>query len=123
MALPRTSPARSDVATPEVARRLAALLGLGMRGRLVVVGVEQVRSAAQRGRLECALVAPDASANSREKIVPLLTARRVRMLEPLGAAQLGAAVGRETTAAVGILDAHLARGVRSLVESGSGGAR
>ena len=34
-----------------------ALLGLGLRGRLVVVGVNQVRDAAMRGTLVLAVVA------------------------------------------------------------------
>ena len=97
-------------------RKVAGLIGLGLRGRNVVVGVEQVRIAAVKNRLAYAIVAPDASANSRDKLVPLLNARRVRFGEVLSAEQLGAAVGRDTTAAVGIVDGTLARGIRELVE-------
>lgn len=104
-------------------RRLLGLIGLGIRGRLLVVGVQQVKEAATRGRVKLALVAPDASHNSRDKIVPLLEARRVRIIDALSAAELGGAVGRETTTAVGILDGHLARGIRELLESGSTGAQ
>lgn len=100
-------------------RKLGSLLGLGMRGRLVVVGVENVRAAAQRNKLFYAVVAPDASRNSLEKIVPLLNARRVRFIEVEGASELGAAVGRTTTAVVGIVDETLARGIRELVEGPS----
>ena len=39
-----------------------------------------------------------------------------------GEAELGGAVGRETTAVVGIVDRQLAKGIRELVESGSVGA-
>ena len=99
-------------------RRLLGLLGLGMRGRGVVVGVEQVRAAAQRGRLVYAVVAPDASRHSLEKVVPLLNARRIRFAEGPSARELGGAVGRDATAAVGIVDANLARGIREIVESG-----
>jgi len=91
------------------------LIGLGVRARNVVVGVEQVRTAVKKGNLELAVVAPDASANSREKIVPLLQARRVKFVEGPTAAELGAAVGRDQTAAVGVIDAQLARGIRALV--------
>ena len=96
--------------------KLARLIGLGMRGRNVVVGVEQVRIAAVKNRLAYAMVAPDASHNSREKVLPLLNARRVRFAEVLSAAELGDAVGRESAAAVGIVDGTLARGIRELVE-------
>jgi ribosomal protein L7Ae-like RNA K-turn-binding protein len=98
-----------------VADRLLRLIGLGVRARNVVVGVEQVRTAARKGSLVLAVIAPDASANSREKIVPLLRARRVMFVEGPTAAELGAAVGREQTAAVGVVDPQLARGIRELV--------
>ena len=104
-------------------RRLLGLIGLGVRGRLVVVGVERVREAALRGKLVLAVMAPDASYNSRGKVVPLLKARRVRFVEGPTAAALGAAVGKESTAVVGIVDRQLAKGIRGLVESSPGGAQ
>ena len=106
----------------ESRRKILGLVGLGVRGRLAVVGVQQVREAANKGKLRVALVAMDASKNSLDKVLPLLTARRVRVIDAIGAAELGAAVGRETTAAVGVLDANLARGIRSIVEGSGGGA-
>ena len=101
-------------------QRLLRLIGLGMRGRNVVVGVEQVREAAKANKLKFAVVAPDASENSRAKVVPLLNARRVRFVEGPTAVQLGTAVGREQTAAVGILDQQLANGVRKLLDASAG---
>ncbi|MFL5576794.1 MAG: L7Ae/L30e/S12e/Gadd45 family ribosomal protein [Gemmatimonadaceae bacterium] len=107
-----------------VRRKLLGLIGLGVRGRLAVVGVQQVRDAAMRHKLVYAIVAPNASKHSLDKVVPLLQAKRVRFVEGPSAEELGAAVGRETTAAVGIVDAKLARGIRAIVEgSGSVGAR
>ncbi|MGH7633075.1 MAG: hypothetical protein ACRENC_05055, partial [Gemmatimonadaceae bacterium] len=61
---------------PAVAQRILGLVGLGMRARLAVAGVDRVREAAKRGALELAVVAPDAARNSLDKIVPLLRARR-----------------------------------------------
>jgi ribosomal protein L7Ae-like RNA K-turn-binding protein len=87
------------------------LLGLGMRGRLVSVGVDRTREAAFKGTLRMAVVASDASPNSRDKIVPLLSGRGVTMIETASADELGKAVGRAATAVVGVLDAKLARGV------------
>ena len=98
-------------------RKLLRLLGVGLNGRLVVVGVQMVRDAAQRGKLQLAVIGMDASQNSLDKVVPMLRAKRVRMIEVPSAADLGAAVGRESTAAVGVVDPQLARGVRALVES------
>lgn len=99
-------------------RKLLGLIGLGVRSRGVVIGVEQVRGAAFRGKLAYAVVAPDASRHSLEKVVPLLTARGIRFVEAVPALELGAAVGRESTAVVGIVDRNLAKGIRELVESG-----
>ena len=76
-----------------------------------------VRDAAMRGRLKFAVVAPDVSKHSLDKLVPLLTAKRIRFVQGPSAVELGRAVGRESTAAVGILDGQLARGVRALLES------
>jgi ribosomal protein L7Ae-like RNA K-turn-binding protein len=103
--------------TPDVARRLLGLVGLGARARNAVVGVEQVRAAAKKGQLALALVACDAATNSTAKVRPLLAARRVRVIEGLTAVQLGEAVGRAQTTAVGIVDRQLAKGIRGVVES------
>jgi ribosomal protein L7Ae-like RNA K-turn-binding protein len=102
--------------------RLLRLVGLGVRGRGAVVGVEQVREGAKKNKVAFAVVAMDASRHSLDKVIPLLNARRVRFVEVPSAAELGGAVGRETTAVVGIVDRQLAKGIRELVESGSVGA-
>lgn len=98
-------------------RKLLGLLGLGMRARGVVVGVDRVRDAAKRGRVFVAIVAPDVSRHSIDKIVPLLEARRVRIIYGPSAASLGAAVGKASTAVVGVTDHSFAAGVRALVEA------
>jgi ribosomal protein L7Ae-like RNA K-turn-binding protein len=102
--------------------RLLRLVGLGVRGRGAVIGVEQVREGAKKNKVAYAIVAMDASRHSLDKVIPLLNARRVRFVEVPSAAELGGAVGRETTAVVGIVDRQLAKGIRELVESGSVGA-
>ncbi|MEO7216611.1 MAG: ribosomal L7Ae/L30e/S12e/Gadd45 family protein [Gemmatimonadaceae bacterium] len=89
------------------------LIGLGVRGRLVSVGVDRTREAAFKGTLRLAIVAADASPNSRDKIVPLMIGRGITMIQTASADELGRAVGRAATAVVGILDAKLARGVRA----------
>ena len=102
--------------------RLLRLIGLGVRGRGAVIGVEQVREGAKKNKVAFAIVAMDASRHSLDKVIPLLNARRVRFVEVPSAAELGGAGGRETTAVVGIVDRQLAKGIRELVESGSVGA-
>jgi ribosomal protein L7Ae-like RNA K-turn-binding protein len=94
------------------------LVGLGVRSRSVVVGVEMVRQAAKKGTLMLAIVAPDASRHSREKVLPLLTAKRVQVIEGPSAAALGSAVGRDAAAAVGVVDRELAKGICEIVARG-----
>ena len=102
-------------------QRVFRLLGLGVRSRGTIVGVQQVREAVKRNKVVMAVVATDASQNSLEKLVPLLNARRVRFIEVPSAAELGAAVGREQTAVVGVVDRQLAAGVNALVASAQKG--
>ena len=104
-------------------RRTLALVGLGARGRLTVVGVEQVRSAALRGKLEYAVVALDASRHSLKKIVPMLSAKRIGFAEGPSAVELGKAVGKDSAAVVGIVDPQLAAGLRKIVDPGPQGTR
>ena len=96
-----------------VRRKVLGLVGLGIRGRRAVVGVQQVRDAARRGKLKLALVAGDASKNSMDKVVPLLTARGITMIEGLTSADLAQVCGRDSVSAVGVLDAGLADGIKS----------
>lgn len=106
-----------------VGAKLLRLVGLGVRGRGAIVGVEQVREAARRGKLHLAIAASDASGNSMDKVAPLLRARGIAMITGPSAVRLGAAVGREKTAMVGIVDSRLAAGIRALGESAPPGDR
>lgn len=109
-----------------VERRLLGLLGLGMRGRLAIVGVDRVRDAAHSGSLKFAVLAADASHHSLEKVGRLLVAKGVPTVTIASSAALGAATGKESAAVVGVVDAQLAAGIRALVSptdamrSGSG---
>jgi ribosomal protein L7Ae-like RNA K-turn-binding protein len=98
------------------------LVGLGIRGRGAVVGVERVREGVKKNKVAFAIVAMDASRHSLDKVIPLLNARRVRFIEVPSATELGGVAGRESAAVVGIVDRQLAKGIRALVESGSEGA-
>jgi ribosomal protein L7Ae-like RNA K-turn-binding protein len=102
---------QADPAVGEAEHKALRLIGLGVRARNAVVGVDRVRDAAKDGTLYLAAVAPDASAHSQEKVRPLLAAKRIRVLDAFSAAALGHAAGREGAAAVGVTDPHLARGI------------
>ncbi len=101
----------------ELRRRLLGLAGLGVRARNAVVGVEMVRAAALSGTLKLALVAEDASRHSRDKVLRLLVAKGITIVDGFPAAELGAVAGREATAAIGIVDAPLAKGIRGALGS------
>lgn len=104
---------RRDEVNEAAQRKVLALLGLGARARKVVIGVAQVRAAAAKGRLALVVVAPDASRHSREKVLPLLAAKQIECIEGPEASELGNAVGKEVTAAVGVTDEALAKGIRA----------
>lgn len=106
----------SAVELDEVTRqKVRGLVGLGLRGRLVVVGSERVKIEAQKGEVFLAIVAGDASRHSLDKVVPTLRARHIDIIDWPSAAELGAAVGKESTSAIGIADQALARGIRDVV--------
>lgn len=92
-------------------RKAKGLIGLGIRGRLAVVGVQQVRDAARRGKLKVALVASDISQNSWDKISSLLRARSVPLITTLSGGDLGVVAGRENVSVIGVTDDGLARGL------------
>jgi len=96
---------------PAAAEKALRLIGLGVRARNAIVGVDRVREAAKNDTLYLAAVAPDASAHSQDKVRPLLAARGVRVLDAFSAAALGQAAGREGATAVGVTDRNLARGI------------
>mgnify|MGYP000279364774 CR=1 FL=1 len=73
-----------------------------------------MRGEAKKGTLKLAVVAHDVSRHSRDKVIPLLKAKGIDIIEVLSADELGAACGRDQTAALGITDAGLARGVRAI---------
>ena len=114
--MPDPRPRRDDPATVD---RVLRLLGLGIRGRGAVIGVERVKESARTGKLAFAVVASDASQNSLDKLLPLLRARHINFIEVPSAAALGAVAGRDQAVAIGVLDRDLARGIRALTRLGS----
>ena len=93
------------------------LLGLAARAGAVLSGTERVREAARAGTLRYVIVAGDVSANTQDKLIPLLESRRVRHRIVATRVALGNAVGRPPASALGITDAGLAKRVAALLES------
>ena len=91
--------------------RLLGLLGLGMRGRLVVVGVEAVRKELQGGTVRCVVLAADASRRAVDKVVKLAAGRQVPLVAGPDAAAIGARLDRPPVMVVGVRDRGLAEGI------------
>jgi len=87
------------------------LLGLGLRGRLVVLGVDAVRKELQGGTLRCVVLAADASPRAVEKVVRLAEGRRVPLVPGPDAAAMGGRLGRPPVMVVGVRDRGLAEGI------------
>jgi ribosomal protein L7Ae-like RNA K-turn-binding protein len=98
---------------------LLGLVGLGYRGRRIVVGVDAVRKELQAGKCWCVVVAEDASPRALEKVVRLATAKRVPLLPGPSAAAIGAQLGRPPVMAVGVRDRALASGMVQLATARS----
>ena len=90
---------------------LLGLLGLGYRGRRVVIGVDAVRKELQAGKCWCVVVAEDASPRAVEKVVRLATAKSVPIVPGPRAVAIGAQLGKPPVMAVGVRDRNLARGI------------
>jgi ribosomal protein L7Ae-like RNA K-turn-binding protein len=94
---------------------LLGLLGLGYRGRRIVVGVDAVRKELQAGKCWCVVVAEDASPRAIDKVVRLASAKGVPLLPGPRAAAIGAQLGKPPVMAVGVRDRALAGGMVQLV--------
>ena len=100
------------MARPDAALRL---LGLAARAGALLPGTERVREAVRAGSMRLVIVAADASANSLDKLVPLLEKRRVPHVVRFDRAQLGDAVGKAPLSAVGLTDASFAARLQELI--------
>ena len=97
-----------------VSRRCLDLLGLARRAGAVVAGFEKVKAALRAGQVGALVQADDAADDGRHKIQALARAvgagsgPRLPVLQFCGAAQLGAAVGREAAVHVGVAPGRFA---------------
>ena len=98
------------------------MLGLAARAGALVTGTQHVREAVRAGSVRLVLLATDSSDNSREKLVPLLDARRVAYLAVSDRGTLGAAVGKGPLSAVGITVQSFADRIRTELGRDSDGA-
>jgi ribosomal protein L7Ae-like RNA K-turn-binding protein len=90
---------------------LLGLLGLGLRGRLVVLGVDAVRAELKRGAVRCVVLAADASPRAVEKVGRLAEGAGVPLVRGPSAAEIGARLGRPPVMVVGVRDRGMADGI------------
>ena len=90
---------------------LLRLLGLGHRGRNVIVGVDAVRQQLQADAVYCVVVASDASPRAVEKVVRLAAGKGVPLVAGPDAVTIGIQLGKPPVMAVGVRDRALADGI------------
>jgi ribosomal protein L7Ae-like RNA K-turn-binding protein len=88
--------------------RALGMLGMAARAGAILPGTERVREAVRGDGARLVIVAADASANSRDKLLPLLAARGVSHVIRYSRNELGAAVGRGPLSAVAVVERELA---------------
>ncbi len=98
---------------------ILGLIGLGYRGRRVVVGVDAVRKELQARKCWCVVVAEDASPRAMEKVVRLASAQGVPIVPGPRAAAIGVQLGKPPVMVVGVRDRALARGMVPLTPARS----
>lgn len=82
--------------------RVPGIVGLAARAGAVTWGTERVREAVRAGEVGFVLIARDASANAKGKLVPLLEASGVPYTERFDRGSLGQAIGRSPVSAIGV---------------------
>jgi ribosomal protein L7Ae-like RNA K-turn-binding protein len=97
------------------ARALLDLLGLSARAGALVFGTDAVRSAVREGKVRLVVLAADAAAGQRAKLIPLLEARRVPYHIAHDRRDLGAATGRAPVSAIGFANPDLATRANELL--------
>jgi ribosomal protein L7Ae-like RNA K-turn-binding protein len=106
----RLVPGKESHGLPErqAAARVLELIGLSARAGAVVFGTSAVRAAAREGSVYRVILAEDAAAGQRHKLVPLLDARKIPYSIRFSQEELGAASGRAPVSAVGFSNSKLA---------------
>lgn len=104
-----------DAPRTRAERAVLEMLGLAARARGLVLGTDSVRKGVRDGGVVRVVLAADAAAGQRDKLVPLLEARRVPFDIVFTRDELGRAVGRDPVAAIGCSDRNLARRVGELI--------
>ena len=96
-------------------RAVLDLIGLSARARGLVAGTSAVRNAVREGSVTRVLLARDGAEGQRQKLIPLLDARRVPYQIVFTREELGTASGRPPVSAIGISNPGLASRIGELL--------
>ena len=96
-------------------RAVLDLIGLSARAGAIVPGTSAVRAAVRDGKVARVVLAYDGADGQRQKLTPLLDARRVPYHIAFTREELGAACGRPPVSAIGVSNPGLASRVGELL--------
>jgi ribosomal protein L7Ae-like RNA K-turn-binding protein len=100
---------------------IRGLLGLARRAGRLSVGSRETRLALRRGEIRLVLLAEDASPRDRERLVRVAEEEEVPSHVVGTRAALGAAIGRDAVAVVGVRDRGMAEALEARLSSSQGG--
>lgn len=101
------------------AKKLLGLLGFAARARKLVCGTDLCRDEIRRGRIPLVLVADDASANTKKRIIDACKYYGTDMCHiPVTASELSDRIGKTgNIAVVGVTDINFVNGIVALIDS------
>lgn len=93
-----------------------SLLGLCMRAGMLVSGEFMVEKAIRADKVKLVIVAEDASDNTKKKFTNMCNYRKLELLIFGTKSSLGAALGKEIRASIGITDENFAKNILSKID-------
>lgn len=99
-------------------RKLLSLLGLAARGRKLVCGTDLCRDSIRRGNAILTIVASDASANTKKRIIDACKYYESDMcIAPISSSELSHQIGKTgEIMVISITDIHFADGIAALFD-------
>lgn len=102
---------------------IRGLLGLARRAGRLSVGSRETRIGLHRGEVRLVLLAADASPRDRERVTRVAAEEGVPARIVGDRDTLGAAIGRDAVAVLGVRDAGMAQGLLARLKGIEGGRR
>ncbi len=102
---------------------IRGLLGLARRAGRLCVGSRETRIGLHRGEVRLVILAGDASPRDRERVLRVAEEEDVPARIAGDRGTLGAAIGRDAVAVLGVRDAGMAGGLLARLDGNEGGTR